>query len=124
MTPLRLGCAVLGILAALAGEPMANGLPSSRRALIITQAGDVTNLQWLTERGLYYTLMYTDSQYNVGSQGRARWQPLPGYIRRPGTGRQETASFQTNPIRPRRYSLVVETEEQVRKSRTPVSSGR
>ncbi len=124
MSSLRLGCAVLGLLAVLTLEPMAEGLPSSRRALIITQAGDVTNLQWLSERGLYYTLMYTDAQYNEGPQGRARWQPLPGYIRQPGTGRQESASFKNDPLRPRRYSLFVETEEQVRKSRTAAPSGR
>lgn len=99
-------------------------LPSSGRALIIAQSGDTTTLQWKSERGFYYTLMYTDSQYDESPQGRAVWQPLPGYIRMPGTGRMETVTFKTDPVRPRRYNLHVETEAQVRKSKAPATPQR
>ena len=110
---------VLVALGLMVGSAAFGVLPSSQRALMIAQSGDMVTLQWKSERGLYYTLMYTDAQYDESPQGRAVWQPLPGYTRMPGTGRTETATFKTDPTRPRRYNLHVETEEQVRKTQLP-----
>jgi hypothetical protein len=89
-------------------------LPSRDRALMIAQSGDRVVLQWSSEKGKYYTLMFTDELYTDREQGRARWSPLPGYIRMPGSGNKETREFQIDPAHPRRYNLHVETEEQVR----------
>jgi hypothetical protein len=77
-------------------------LPSSKRALIVVQSGDEVTLQWKSEKGYAYTIMYTDKP-----QGDARWEPLPGYVNMAGTGKQETLQFKIDPIRPRRFNLRV-----------------
>lgn len=49
--------------------------------LFVTQAGDTVTMQWKSEPGIQYTILFAE---NRGSQ--ARWQPLAGAIRIPGTG--------------------------------------
>lgn len=107
----------VGLQVSSAEEKKTSILPSKDRALMIAQSGDQVTLQWNSEKGKCYTLLYTDEQYSEQAQGCAVWSVLPGYERMPGTGRQETRVFKTDPTRPRRYNLRVETEEQVRKAR-------
>lgn len=78
-------------------------LPRASRALSIAQAGDKVFLSWKSEPGKLYTIMYTDQQSE-----KAVWQPLPGYERMPGTGRQEQVEFPFDPTRPRRYLMRIE----------------
>jgi hypothetical protein len=93
------------------------GLPDARRALLIAQSGDTVSLKWKTEKGLYYTLLYTDEQYDERAQGRAVWTVLPEHHRMRGTGQTMERTFQVNPLRPRRFNLRVETEAEVRRDR-------
>lgn len=85
-------------------------LPSTERALIVASAGDSVTLSWKSQTGHLYTIMYTDKP-----QGEARWQPLPGYERMPGTGRTETLKFKVDPAAPRRFNLHVEDASAVKK---------
>jgi hypothetical protein len=102
--------------AAWAKKDGASGLPSAERALMIAQSGDTVSLKWNTEKGRYYTLLYTDEQYDERAQGRAVWSVLPDHFRMPGTGKAVERTFKVNPLRPRRFNLRVETEAQVRRN--------
>ncbi len=77
-------------------------LPSAKRALIVAQSGDEVTLQWKTEKGFLYTILFTDKP-----EGEARWAPLPGYVNMAGSGMQETVKFKVDPVRPRRFNLRV-----------------
>lgn len=85
-------------------------LPSTDRALIVASAGDSVTLSWKSQTGRLYTIMYTDKP-----QGEARWLPLPGYERMPGTGRTETLKFKVDPAAPRRFNLHVEDASAAKK---------
>ncbi len=97
------------VLAARADEKSAgtprkpSWLPDAHRALFVCVVEDQVTLSWKSEKGYLYTIIYTDKP-----SGDAHWQPLPGYIRMPGTGRTETLQFRVDPTRPRRFNLRVE----------------
>lgn len=78
-------------------------LPRKDRALFVCVAGDEATLSWKSEKGFFYTLLYADKP-----TGQAVFQPLPGYVRMPGSGRTETLKFKVDPARPRRFNLRVE----------------
>lgn len=55
--------------------------PLARTRLIVTRAGGVATLQWQSEIGMTYTLMYADSR----KPGTA-WRGVPGVHAVPGNG--------------------------------------
>ena len=80
---------------------MAAGLAVGLLPLLSAQAGpEKGHPSWLV-----YTILYTDK-----SEGKAVWQPLPGYEKMPGTGRTETIKLKTDPAVPRRYNLHIEPQ--------------
>ena len=102
-----LAVGLLPLLSAQAGPEKGHPswLPSADRALFIASAGEETTLSWKSEQGKVYTILYTDK-----SEGKAVWQPLPGYEKMPGTGRTETIKLKTDPAVPRRYNLHIEPQ--------------
>lgn len=110
---------VAAVLAAAAGaarpsvaadaEKKPSWLPDSKRALFVCIVEDEVTLSWKSEKGSFYTILYTDKP-----SGEATWAPLPGYVQMPGTDKTETLKLKTDPARPRRFNLRVEDASKVK----------
>lgn len=86
----------LGAGCATAPDP-ARQLPQRRPKLYRTQAGDTVVLQWESEAGARYSVVYaTDLGHS------AVWRFLPGFEDFTGTGGTQTISF-TAPVPGRTY---------------------
>ena len=68
--------------------------------------GDVT-ISWIGVRGLYYSVMYTDSR-----SARAQWHLLPDAINVPGlvTGEPIVVKDRVDPAQKRYYRLIQDTK--------------
>lgn len=75
--------------------------PVAAPTLIVARAGVDVSFTWPSRRGAVYSVFYSDSPEVSG----ARWQPLPGYINLPGTGRTMAGKDRVPPRVDRRYKL-------------------
>lgn len=108
-TAVLTGAAAVSVSARGAGDKKPSVLPDPRRGLFVCTVENRVTLSWKSEKGFLYTIMYTDKP-----SGDARWAPLPGHVRMPGTGQTETLKFETDPTQPRRFNLRVEDASKVK----------
>lgn len=80
--------------------------PMSETTLIVTRSGDAATLSWTAEKGVKYTVLYSDQ---LG--GRAQWNVLPGAARLQGAaGQVLTVNDRLGVGIKRYYRLHVEKE--------------
>ncbi len=71
--------------------------------LIRTQSGDRVTLQWESQTGVYYSVVYTTSLSE-----RRPWRQMPEYTNLPGTGSTMTVVF-TSPEPGTLYYRLIES---------------
>lgn len=74
-----------------------------RVKLIRTQSGDRVTLQWESQTGVYYSVVYTTSLSE-----RRPWRQMPEYTNLPGTGSTMTVVF-TSPEPGTLYYRLIES---------------
>lgn len=93
---------MLMLLAAFASGQIPSGAVSSV-TMTIVQSGGESTLQWKTEPGVLYTLMYATDR-----RPGAEWKAHPQYTRIVGDGQTITAKDRVPPGAQRYYRLHVE----------------
>ena len=69
-------------------SPVSESKVTKRTKLIRTQAGDQVTLQWDTELGVTYSVIYSKTLKKV-----PKWKRLPNYSDIPGNGNTTTIRF-------------------------------
>lgn len=77
------GCASTG------GSGAAAGVPVSRAKIVKTQSGQTVTLEWPTEPGERYTIVYSPDLEDM-----TQWKILPGYNGILATGERTRCTFQ------------------------------
>lgn len=75
----------------------------SETTLTVTRAGNTTQLQWETDPGFLYTVMYARSR-----SANASWRALPQAVRIRGTGKTVSIKTETPAHLKRHYRLHIE----------------
>lgn len=99
------------LLAVLTGCVSVTVDPVAKTNLMTSRAGDTVNLEWQTQKGMIYTVTYSETL-----SPRPHWIPLPQATRVLGTGSAMRATDRV-PFGARRfYNIVTEPAPQPRGS--------
>ncbi|MBN1270272.1 MAG: hypothetical protein JXB04_11845 [Kiritimatiellae bacterium] len=91
-----LGCVQLG-------HAGTKELPTIEATLVITRVEGTATLQWESDPRALYTVVYAARR-----DAKAKWQPLPGYVKLRGNGERITITDKIPPGETRYYRLHVE----------------
>jgi hypothetical protein len=77
-------------------------IPSSEDAVFVVRVGEEVSISWNSEPGKLYTIVTKDR-----TRRNAEWQPVPGYVDMPGTGKMERVVLRVSPDESRAFNLKV-----------------